>query len=191
MTATHDAGRLRSWLIGDDVPPGAVIDHELRWAVLQRLASLGEIDAATIDEEARRDPSSEGATHAAACRALRPDATAKEQAWQLLMTDGGASNYELFATAGGFWHPEQAELTWPYAEPYFAQIEATAKLRSGLVVGTVARLAYPATAVDQRTVDLADRLLAQPDLHPAIRRSVVDRTDDLRRAVSSRERFAR
>jgi aminopeptidase N len=71
-------------------------------------------------------------------------------------------------------------------ERYFADIPATAALRSGWVVDEVGRRAYPWTAVSSATVAASEQLLRQPHLHPGLRRSIVDATDDLRRAVAVR-----
>jgi aminopeptidase N len=106
------------------------------------------------------------------------------------MFDAQRSNYELYALARGFWHPEQTTLTAPYAERYFDEIAGTARVRRGWVVGRLAGLAYPRTAVSRRTLERSNALLARDDLDSGIRRAVVDAADDLRRALASRERFA-
>jgi aminopeptidase N len=165
------------------------VDNELRWAILERLASLGELDAAGIEAELARDRSTQGAVHAARCRALLPHAAAKAAAWQAMLTDTTRSNYELYAIAEGFWHPEQTAVTAPYSTRYFERIADTAWLRHGWIVGRLALLAYPRTAVDHATLARGDELLRRADLDAAIRRSVIDAADDLRRALAARERF--
>ena len=120
---------------------------------------------------------------------MLPSPEAKAAAWQAMMTDPGASNYEVYALAGGFWHSEQTELTAPYVARYFDEIAATAALRQGWVVARLAWLAYPSTAIAHSTLDRSTALLAQPDLDSGIRRSVVDAGDDLRRALASRAQF--
>jgi aminopeptidase N len=181
--------RLAAWLEGD-APPGLQMDQELRWTVLAHLVANGAAGPEEIEAELRRDASAQGATHAARCRALVPTAEAKATAWQLIFEDRDASNYTLYATAEGFWHAGQNDLTEPYVQRFFEQINHTATLRSGWVVDRLALYAYPHTAVAQRTVELTEALLAQGDLDPGIRRSVIDAGDDLRRAVLSRSRFA-
>jgi aminopeptidase N len=106
------------------------------------------------------------------------------------MTDGDRANYELYALAQGFWQPQQLELTEPFVARYFAEIDATARLRSGgMVVEFLASLAYPWTAVDDRTLAETEQLLARDDLNTRIRRSVIDAGDDLRRAVEARVKY--
>jgi aminopeptidase N len=106
------------------------------------------------------------------------------------MTDPAVSNYELYALAGGFWHPAQTDLTAPYVERYFAEIAATAGFRQGWVVGRVAELAYPRTAVSHDTLERSAAALVGDGLDPGVRRAIVDAADDLRRALASREKFA-
>jgi aminopeptidase N len=190
VAATDAVEALQGWLGGSSVPDGLVVDDELRWAVVERLAALGAIDAAAIDAEQARDRSAQGEVHAAGCRAVLPNADAKAAAWRTLMTDPKVSNYELYALGGGFWHPAQTELTAPYVERYFAEIPATGGFRQGWVVSRVADLAYPRTAVSRDTLDRSDAALAADDLDAGIRRSIVDAADDLRRALASREKFA-
>jgi aminopeptidase N len=190
IAATADASLLRGWLVGEGTPDGLVVDTELRWTILERLALLGELSPDEIAAAAAADHSSSGAVHAARCRASRPDADAKADAWAAMLHDPDAPNYELYALAEGFWDPAQRELTEPYVERYFAEIAGTAALRSGWVVDRMAELAYPWPIVEPGTVAATRQLLEQPGLHPGLRRSVVDAGDDLRRAVAVRERFA-
>jgi aminopeptidase N len=189
IAATTDVELLRAWLAAANLPDGLDVDAELRWAILQRLAVLGELTAAAIEAEAARDRSSQGAVHAARCRAGRPDAAAKRAAWDAIVQDAELPNYELYALAEGFWQPSQAELTGSYVDRYFAEIAGTAKLRSGWVVERVATLAYPWIAVEQATSAATEALLADDALDSRIRRAVVDAGDDLRRAVAARTRF--
>ena len=99
-----------------------------------------------------------------------PEPLAKLRAWEILMTDAHRSNYELYAIAEGFWHPEQNVLTAPFVTRYFDEIADTAQLRSGWVVARIALLAYPWTAVHPRTVENTEALLARTDLDEGIRR---------------------
>ena len=188
---TVDTRRLQAWLTGRDLPDGVVIDAELRWAIVHRLALLGEVDDASIGAELARDHSSQGAVHAARCRAARPDNRAKRAAWNAIMRSAERANYELYALAEGFWDPDQRELTDRYVPRYFEQIAATAHVRSGWVVDRLAQLAYPWPAVDPATVTATDDLLRSDGLASGIRRSVADAGDELRRAVAVRARYAR
>jgi aminopeptidase N len=145
--------------------------------------------AEELAEHAGQDRTTEGEVHAARCAAARPDPAAKQAAWHALMRDPDVSNSLLYATARGFWQPGQQAVTDEYVPRYFAEVAGTAAFRSGWVLGRVAGLAYPRTAVLRSTVEATDRLLARADLEAGTRRAVVDAGDDLSRAVRARERF--
>jgi aminopeptidase N len=168
------------------VPDGLAVDAELRWAVLYRMVVLGGAGEPEIAAESARDPSAHGAEHAARCRAAIPDAAAKARAWDIIVTDGGASLRFAVATAEGFWHPEQADLTGDYVERYFTEMPAMAARRTPGAANRLAGAAYPHYAVSERTLAAAEAMLARDDLNPALRRVAVDATDDLRRALAAR-----
>jgi aminopeptidase N len=189
IEVTSDSGRLHDWLAGRDLPPGLLVDAELRWAILERLARLGELDDAAIEAEAAADHSSAGAVHAAKCRAARPDRRAKRAAWNAIMHDEARPNYELYALADGFWDPDQRALTEPYVARYFEQVPDTAELRSGWVVERLALMAYPWSVVTDSVWDATVQLLADERLDQRVRRSVTDAGDDLRRALAVRRRY--
>ena len=186
---TDDADLLKGWLAGDGVPEGVTMDADLRWIVTLHLARLGAISEADIDAEVERDSSSEGVVHATRCRSALPTAEAKERAWTQITTDADLANYELYAACEGFWHPTQAAVTAPYVDRYFAEIAGTEKLRSGWVVATSAKLAFPRYTVEQRVVDRAADLIADESVAAGIRRSVGDGADDLKRALAVRSAF--
>jgi aminopeptidase N len=177
---------LRDWLTGKALPDGLVMDAELRWAVLHRLAVLGSAGGSDIESEAERDPTAQGAQHAARCRSARPDPSAKARAWRVIVDDKDSSIHLVLATAEGFWQPEQNEVTLPYVARYFAEMPQVADRRTPQAAAKLAAAAFPQYAVSESTVALADRLLSQDNLTPGLRRVVVDGADDLRRALAAR-----
>ena len=189
IAATDSTERLADWLDGEYVPDGLRIDTELRWAVVSRLASIGVLDEDAIGSELDRDHSTAGTVHAARCRALRPDAQAKAAAWRLLIDPSVLSAYEVYATAEGFFVPDQHALTEPYVTRYFDEMPGTASHRSGWALARVAVLAYPGAATTPETVQLAETTLRRKDLDPGLRRALVDGTDQLRRAAESLSRY--
>ncbi|HET9517067.1 MAG TPA: aminopeptidase N, partial [Actinoplanes sp.] len=96
-----DTARLRGWLTGADVPPGLVVDLDLRWRVLYRLVVLGAAGPDDIAAAGRADRSSAGEQWAARCRAALPDPVAKQQAWHTVTVDLTASNRIALANAEG------------------------------------------------------------------------------------------
>ncbi|HEX5597583.1 MAG TPA: aminopeptidase N, partial [Micromonosporaceae bacterium] len=145
--ASTDTDRLGGWLAGTGAPDGLAVDVDFRWSLLQRLAVLGAIGAPEIDAELAADRSATGAERAARCRAALPDPVAKQQAWRVVVEDTTLSNRLVEANAGGFWQPEQAELTASYVERYFVEMPAAVKLRTPFVAERVAALAFPRYAV--------------------------------------------
>jgi aminopeptidase N len=187
VRCTSDQVMLRRWLDGQRLPPGMVLDPELGWQIVQRLAAL-DPDPGPIETAVRRDPSAAGRVSAARARATLGRADIKEQAWRWLMQPSELSPYELYAVAEGFFEASQTELTTEYVSRYFAEIGATAEFRSGWVLGEAAGKAYPWTAATPDTLRLADTALAG-SLPSPVRRALVDGTDRLRRAVRSLQRF--
>ncbi|MET7750677.1 aminopeptidase N [Micromonospora sp. NPDC005367] len=190
ISATIDSDLLVGWLAGRGVPAGLSVDAELRWAVLRRLVVLGGAGEPEIAAEAAADRSAAGAEQAARCRAALPDADAKRAAWEIVVSNMELSNRLVEAAAEGFWQPEQAELTSPYVDRYFADMPATARLRTPWTADRVASLAFPRYAVAQPTREAAAALLARDDLTPGLRRVVTDADDDLRRALIVRTAVA-
>jgi len=176
---------LRQWLSDGTVPGGPVLDAELRRRVLYRLCAAGEAGEPEIAEELRRDPSDTGAEGAARCRAALPEPEAKERAWAAAMS-GDLSAYLLKATFQGFWQPAQAGLLAPWLPRWFA--EAPEAARRGPAVARVLTLdGFPAYAAEPEVAEMAEECLRRDDLTAALRRGLVDRADDLRRALRARE----
>ena len=183
-----DAATLAGWLRGEDVPDGLAIDTDLRWAITYRLAVLGAIGEPEIAAESERDPSAHGVEHAMRSRAAIPDPAAKARTWELIV-DGGDLSPRLVAAAGdGFWQPEHLGLTEGYVDRYFAEMPAVARRLTANAIVQIARTAYPRFSVSPDTVAAAEALLAGPPLDPTLQRTVIDQTDDLRRAVRARAR---
>ncbi len=190
IRASDDISWLRAWQAGEQLPGGLVIDPELRWALVTRLAALGELSAADIDAELAGDECAAGVLHAARARAMRPDPDTKAATWALLTRPSQLPAYELYASAEGFFEPGQSELTAGYLPRFFREMPATAAHRSGWALGRVVFNAFPVTAASPQVLELAEAALAGDGaLDPAVRRAFVDRTDTLRRAVRSLQRY--
>jgi aminopeptidase N len=188
VAACDDEQMLCSWL--DGAPPaGLRADDDLRWRVTRALCELGAYGLSDLTAEQRRDPSSQGARHALRCRAAIPDRDVKAQVWDDITTNVSLTNTELDALSEYFFRPGQEEVTGAFVPRYFTDIPATASLRTGAVVASVAQLAYPRFAVSPETLRLSSQCLDDPSLPELARRSISDRTDDLRQAVASREKF--
>ncbi|MFJ7901336.1 aminopeptidase N [Streptomyces sp. NPDC096198] len=180
---------IAAWLADGTVPGGPELDPELRWRILGRLAVLGAVDEAALDEELRRDPSATGQEGAARCRAALPDPGAKQRAWDAMFSADertDLSNYLFTATAQGFWQPEQADLLTAYVDRYWTDAPALAARRGPAIAAAAGRWAFPRHAVDAGTLRRGEKCLRKKDLVPALHRKLVDELDDLARALRVR-----
>ncbi|MFT4165421.1 MAG: aminopeptidase N [Microlunatus sp.] len=184
-----DSDRLHRWLAGRSLPAGLSLDPDLTWLIVVRLAEIVD-DERVIDQALERDRSAAGRVHAARARAGLPSAAAKQAAWTALVEPSELPASELYAVARGFFRPGQTELTAAYVPRFFAEMPGTAALRSGWALGQVVSDAFPLSHATPAALGLAEDTLAT-SLPAPVRRSMVDGTDALRRAVASLERFGR
>jgi aminopeptidase N len=192
VAAADDADVLRDWLAsGDSLPDGVVVDLELRWRILLRLAKLGGVDrdqlAAALAEETTAVSQVE---HAKALAAL-PDAEAKAWAWQRFTGEVEVPNYELEAIGLGLWQVGQEHLTDPYVARYFDEVLATTEVRSSQMLAVATKIFYPRWSATEDTVARAHALLGRDDVDSTIRREIVDETWDLERRLAVRQAFGR
>ena len=143
-----------------------MVDAELRWLVLRRLAALGRAEADRLDAELRRDPTAAGERQHAAALAARPLAAAKEQAFAVLTEPAELTNDLARAVASGFWQRGQEELFRPWAARYFAALPGIWASRGPAVAQQITRLLYPRLD-EPETLALDRRLPRRP--RPAAR----------------------
>jgi aminopeptidase N len=189
VSASSATDELRGWLGGASLPDGLVVDLELRWRILYRLAVAGaagrdELAAALADEPTAISQ----VWHARALAAI-PDAEAKAWAWQRFTGEVDVPNHELEAVGTGLWQLGQEQLTDPYVARYFEDLPATAEVRGVQMLAAVASGFYPVLAVSEDTVARAHTLLADPDLHSTLHREVVDGTSDLEHRLAIKQRY--
>ncbi len=189
IAAETDTAALRTALDGRGLPAGVEADLDLRWRILVRLASLGAVERAELDDWLERDRTTQAAVdHVQALSAI-PDAEAKEFAWSHFTGGRKASNYEVEAAGRGMWRKGQEPLTGAYVDRYFAELPGTTRVRSGWLLADAARDFFPRLAVHPGTVARAEALLSDGDLDLSLRRALVDSADDLGRALRARERY--
>ncbi len=142
-----------------------MLDLDLRWRILVRLAGLGAVDRGELDAEL-----AEGATTVARVEHTRavaslPTAEAKEFAWERFTGAVNVPNYELEAAGLGMW-------------------------RGGWVLALATEAFYPVTHADAHTLSLAQTLLADPyALPPSVRRRVLDMADETLRRIRIRAAY--
>jgi aminopeptidase N len=187
--APADLSLLSGLLAGTTVIDGLVVDTELRWLMLHRLASRGAATTAQIDAELERDPTDAGQRQAAACRASIPEPEAKRAAWEQIVS-GTLPNAMFRAVLGGFQDLDQDELLAPYATEYFATVADAWRDWGSDMAQWFAQRAYPVGVISQQAIEAADRFVAASDPPAALRRLIIEGRDDVARALRCRQRDA-
>ncbi|MGB7983230.1 MAG: aminopeptidase N [Candidatus Nanopelagicales bacterium] len=186
VASAQEVGWLAELLAGEAALPGLVLDSDLSWAVVVRLATLGAADHRRIDSELAGDRTSKGAQSAARARACIPTAAAKEAAWAAAMEPGGLPTAVLEAVVAGFAdETDSADLRAPYRARYAEQILDVWAARSPAEGAVLARGMFP--GVDLQTVMMADELLARADLPAGLARVLAERRADTVLALAAQE----
>ena len=123
-TSSDQLDLIAGLLDGTAEVAGLVVDTELRWSLLKRLAATGRAGDPEIDAELDRDSTDAGRRNALAARAGIPDAEHKAAAWQEVAESTELGLEESAAVARAFNAPEHAKLLAPYAAKYFEQLPA-------------------------------------------------------------------
>jgi aminopeptidase N len=175
--------RLAELLSGRTAIPGLVLDDDLRWAIVVRLAARGTAGEALIDGELATDRTSEGARAAAQARAAIPSAAAKAAAWATAVEVGGLPNALLEATVQGFSDPDApGDLLAPYRDRYFDDIAGLFASRSPAEAQVLATGLFPPAS--EQAVAGARALLADPGLPSGLRRILAEESAEVERALA-------
>ncbi len=168
---------------------GLTLDTDLRWTLITALARLGDADEDEIAAELARDNTISGKERAAAARAIRPTAEAKEAAWQLAAVDPSTPNETRRQTASAFQVAGQADVLEPYVDRYL-QMASTIIDDLGVWIGQVALVnLFPLSNPSQEALDKVDAWLATNTADAAARRYVSEGRDDLARALRAQAAF--
>jgi aminopeptidase N len=173
-------------LDGSATPAGLSVGSDLRWSLLERLAATGRAGAAEIDAELARDSTDAGARNATACRAAIPDEQEKAAAWQLLAESADIPVDLLRSVASAFHQPEQASLLAPYAQRYFDTLPEIWSASGGHLRVARGAALFPVTAASPRLIEQIDAFLAAEPREPGLVRVLVERRDQVRRALRCR-----
>ena len=146
---------VRLWLDGGSRPDGLAFDGGLRGGLLRTLAARGLAADDDLDALAAADPVA-GEQHRATCRAVRPDAAAKDEAWAAALAPDQDWRMAV-AAARGIWVPGQEALlgrSWlaEYRERYFAEALPALADREVGAMRHLARALYPATLAEPATL---------------------------------------
>ena len=183
---TEQLDLLTAILDGTAEVPGLAVDTELRWTLLQRLASTGRAGDARIDAELELDPSGQGRRQALACRAAIPDAAHKAEAWRLLTESDDLGFDDLIVICKGFNQGDHARLLAPYAAEYFARMPAIWASRGDAVRAVIGRGLFPCTAASPELLRQIDEFLAGPAVEPGLARIAGEYRDVVEKALRAR-----
>jgi aminopeptidase N len=177
---------LAGLLDGTESLPGLVVDTELRWSLLRRLASAGRAGEAEIAAELDRDATDAGQRSADGCRAAIPDAAHKAAAWRLLTEQTDLGMDRLIEVIRGFNQAEHAALLAPYAERYFEALPRIWATRPQQLAMSLSRLLFPYSAASAELIQRIGQCLASTD-NPGMQRTLIERRDVVERALRSRQ----
>ena len=177
---------LAGLLDGSAVIDGLVVDTELRWAMLRRLATTGRAGDEQIDAELARDDTDDGRRHAQACRAAVPDAAHKESAWRLLAESDELGTDGLMEIARAFGQADHAQLLAPYADRYFQALPEIWASRGEQIRALVGALLFPLYATSPDLLDRVDEFLAEQERNPGMVRVLVQGRDVAAKALRAR-----
>ncbi len=183
--ATTDGALLHGLLTGAAVPPGVVVDTDLRWQVVRRSAVLGLLDEAAIGRELAADHTAGGQRQADAALAALPDASIKARVWDLLV-GGGATNAQVRSMGGAFWQRTQSDLLRPYVDRYLDVVPRLWDELSPQLAGDLTLHLFPSTLVERDVLDRVGALLARDGLAAGLRRGLLEQQDDLARALRAK-----
>ncbi|MGF1426988.1 aminopeptidase N [Kitasatospora sp. LaBMicrA B282] len=176
---------LAGLLDGTEELAGLAVDTDLRWDLLTRLVATGRADEAAIDAELARDNTAAGQEHAATCRAARPSAAAKAEAWASVVDSDTLTNYVQDAVVNGFNVADQRDLLKPYGPRYFEALKGIWESRSHEIAQLLITGLYPSYQVSEATLAATDSWLATAEPAPALARLVVESRAGIERALKA------
>jgi aminopeptidase N len=173
----------RAWLDGGPRPDDLDLDGDLRGRLLRTLAARGLATDEDLDALAAADPVA-GERNRAACLAARPDAAAKEAAWQLAL--GGGDRRLTEAAASALWVPGQEALLAGYRDRYFAEALPALDGRDIRQMRRLARALYPVTLAEPATLAATELGAKRDDLSRGLRLVLQEQEVILRSALAAR-----
>ncbi len=182
--------RIAALLDGTTSLDGLAVDTDLRWTLLRALAANGRADEARIEQELARDNTIAGQERAAAARAVRPDAEAKEQAWTDAVVRDDVPNETQRSVALAFNAPGQEEVLRPYLARYLDVAARIWEEKGTQRASTVLEYMFPRTLIGAETLDTVDGWLESSKANPAAKRYVREGRADIARALAAQAKDA-
>ncbi|MFG1609851.1 aminopeptidase N [Actinoplanes sp. NPDC049265] len=163
---------------------------DLRWRWLARAAAVGEHDPAAVERLLASDPDPDAPWSALAVRAARPDAAAKEEAWQAIFTERRVPPSTFGAVGRAFWQPGQESVLSPYPDRYVEELPRLAAAHLTITVAVLRHL-FPRHGVDAGFPDRATAAADRPEMSPSAAARLRAQADVLARMLRARGLTAR
>ncbi|MEV7021116.1 aminopeptidase N [Kitasatospora sp. NPDC093558] len=177
-------GLVRGLLAGSARIDGLDVDQDLRWSLWLALAAAGQATDEELAGELAADNTAGGKRQYTQCLAARPTPEAKAAAWSAVVDSDELPNALVEANIAGFALPAHRDLTALYAAPYFKLLEKIWAERTIEIAMRFVGGFFPSAQIGEPTLAEADSWLdGHPDAAPALRRLVIERRDDLARAL--------
>ncbi|SFB76326.1 aminopeptidase N [Nocardioides terrae] len=169
---------------------GLEVDQDLRWSLIVGLARAGAFGEAEIAAELERDKTISGQEKAAAARASRPDADAKEAAWAAAVVSTSTPNETAREISLAFNQPRQDGVLAPFVDRYFEAAD-TLWEHLGTHKASVALAGlFPKYAASPALLEKADAWLESSQAEPAAKRYVREGRDAAARALAAQAKDA-
>lgn len=125
-----------------------------------------------------------GARNRVACRAARPDAAAKAEAWDLAFS--GQDRRTTEAAASAMWVPGQEELLAGYRDRYFAEALAELDRRELREMRRLARALFPVTLATPETLAATEAAAEGGELSRGLRLALKEQQVIMRSMLAAR-----
>ncbi|WP_426183437.1 aminopeptidase N [Microbacterium sp. TWP3-1-2b2] len=164
-------------------PEGLPVDPELRWSLVNALATTGAASDDAIRSELARDDTADGRVAALRAYASRPVAEVRAAAWERAWDDEALSNDQLDATIAGVRAGARRDLIAQFDGAYFERIGDAWASRS---IELARRLVLGLFPLSDSTDPVDTWLAANPAAPAALRRLVIEQRDHLAREIRVR-----
>jgi aminopeptidase N len=160
-------------------------ETDLAWRVQTRRAALGDYDQDRLDALLERDRDPDALVRVKIVRAARPEAAAKDEAWDEVYVHGSVPMGPMLGMMRqALWQPAQTPLLLPLAHRYLDAVPGIAG--SGMLkVLSLVRGMYPNVG-DQEFLDRAEAMVADPATDATVRSALSGGGDTLRRMLRAR-----
>ncbi len=181
---------LSGLLAGTASLDGLAVDTDLRWQLLHRLVSRGIAGPDDVAAELDSDSTDAGARRAESCLAAIPSAAAKSTAWAKA-TSGDIPNATFRTVLRGFADLDQDDLLAPYAAKFYEALAVQWADGASDMAQFFTQVAYPGSVITGTAIGAAtDDYIARANPVPPLRRLLVERRDDVARALRCQQRDA-